>query len=107
MIVMTAFAFGFIAALITVSGCTEPATRTFTLFQFQSTKTNIGPFRIDVSEIPTNAIESRTETGGPGKLETRLALNSNYEFEIVLRLVDKNENGTHKPSETPSSDAYR
>jgi len=106
-IVTTAFAFGFMAALMTVSGCTEPATRTFTLFQFQSMKTNIGPFRIDTSEIPPNAIESQTETGGPGKPETRLTLNSNYEFEIVLRLVDKKENGTLKPIETPSSDVYR
>ena len=107
MIVMTAFAFGFIAALMTVSGCTEPATRTFTLFQHQSTKTNIGPFRFDTSEIPPNAIESHTETGGSGKPETRLTLNRNYEFEIVLRIVDRNENSTHKPIETPSSDVYR
>ena len=49
----------------------------------------------------------RPSKEGPGKPETRLTLNSNYEFEIVLRLVDKNENGTHKPSEAPSSDAYR
>ena len=88
-IVMTAFAVGFIAALATVSGCSEAATRTLTLFQYQSTKTNVGAFRIDTSEIPPDAIESQLETGGPGKPSTRLTLNSDYEFEIVLRLVDK------------------
>ena len=33
MIVMTAFAVGFMAALMTVSGCSEAATRTLTLLQ--------------------------------------------------------------------------
>lgn len=89
MIVMTAFAVGFMAALMTVSGCSEPASRTLILFQYEGMKTSIGPFRIDTSGIPPKAIESQTETGGPGKPETRLTLNSNYEFEIVLRLVDK------------------
>ncbi len=96
MIVMTAFAVGFMAALMTVSGCSEVATRTLTLFQHQGTLTDTGPFRIDTSEIPLDAIQSQTETGGPGKdtgrpgkPETRLNLNSKYEFEIVLRLVDK------------------
>ena len=89
MIVATAFSVGFMAALTTVSGCSEAATRTLTLFQYQSTKTNNGAFRIDTSEIPPNAIESKTETGGPGKPETRLTLNSKFEFEIVLRLFDK------------------
>ena len=105
--VLTAFAFGFMAALITVSGCSQAATRTLILFQFQSTKTHIGPFRIDTSEIPPNAIESKTETAGPGKPETRLTLNSNYEIEIVLRLVDKNETSAHNTIEIPSSDLYR
>ena len=107
MIVLTAFAFGFMAALMTVSGCSQAATRTLTLFQFQSSKTYTGPFRIDTSQIPPNAIETQTETGGPGKPETRLTLNNSYEFEIVLRLVDKNESHTHKPMETPPSDVNR
>ncbi len=90
MIALTAFAFGFMVALMTVSGCSKAADRTLTLFQFQSTKTYKGPFRIDTSELPPNAIKSQTETGGPGKPETRLTLNMDYEFEIVLRLADKN-----------------
>lgn len=68
MIVLTAFAFGFMAALMTVSGWSQAATRTLTLFQFQSTKTYMGPFRIDTSQIPPNAIESQTETDGPENL---------------------------------------
>ena len=89
MIVTTAFAVCCLAVLTTVSGCSEPATRTLTLFQYQSTKTSIGAFRIDTSEIPPEAIESSMETGVPGKPETRLTLNSDYEFEIVVRLVSK------------------
>ena len=34
MIVMTAFAVGLMAALMTVSGCSDAATRTLTLFQW-------------------------------------------------------------------------
>jgi len=106
-IVLTAFGLGFTAALITVSGCSEAASRTLTLFQFQSAKTYTGPFRIDVSELPREAIQSRTETGGSGKPETRLTLNMDYEFEIVLRLVDKNEASLQQAGETPPSDAER
>lgn len=89
MIVTTVFAVCCMAALTPVSGCSEPGTRTLTLFQYQSTKTSIGAFRIDTSEIPPEAIESQTETGVPGKPETRLTLNSDFEFEIVVRLVSK------------------
>lgn len=89
MIVLVALAVGLMAALMTMWGCSEAATRTLTLFQFQSTKTYSGAFRIDTSGLPPNAIETTTETGGPGKPDTRLALNMDYEFEVALRLVDK------------------
>ena len=79
------------AALATVSGCSEVATRTLTLFQYQSTKTYKGPFRIDTSLLPPKAIKSQKETGGPGKPETHLTLNMDYEFEIVLRLADNKQ----------------
>jgi hypothetical protein len=41
----------------------------------------------DVSQLPPEAVQSRTETGGPGKPETRLTLNMDYEVEIVDRLA--------------------
>ena len=107
LIVFIAFAFGFMAALLTVSGCSEPDNRTLTLFQIQSTKTYIGPFRIDTSQLPPNAVESQTETRGPGKPETRFTLNSDYKFEIVLRLASKNETSLPNDIETPISDANR
>ena len=93
-IVITAFAFGFMAALMTVSGCSEAASRTLTIFQFQSTKTYSGPFRIDTSQLPSDAIVTQSQTGGSGKPETRVELKMDYEFEIVLRLVGTNANGT-------------
>lgn len=89
--VLAAFGFGFMAALATVSGCSEAATRTLTIFQFQSTKTYTGPFHIDTSQLPPKAIESQKETGAPGKPETHLTLNMDYEFEIVLRLADNKQ----------------
>jgi hypothetical protein len=107
-IVLTALALGLMAALVTVSGCSEAARRTLTLFQFQSSQnTYTGPFRIDVSQLPPEAVQSRTETGGPGKPETRLTLNMDYEVEIVLRLVEKNGKNLQQAGDTPPSDANR
>jgi len=74
-----------------------------TLFQFQSTKTYTGPFRIDTTQLPANAIESQTETGKPGKPETRVKLNMDYEFEIVLRLASKNETSLPESAGTPQA----
>lgn len=91
--VVTAFTVGFVVAMMTVSGCSEAAQRTLIIFQLQSNETYSGPFRIDTSQLPPGAIETQTETGGPGKPETQLKLNMDYEFEIVLRLAKDNENG--------------
>ena len=106
---MVAFGLGFMVAVITVSGCSEAATRNLTIFQYQSTKTYSGPFRIDTSQLPDNAIKSQKETGPLGKVETSLTLNMDYEFEIVLRLADKNKNetGLHKTVESPENDTNR
>ena len=49
-------------------------------------------FRVDTSELPDNAIESKSDIDISGKLDklsTRLDLNANYEFEVVLRVVEK------------------
>ncbi|MCA9094031.1 MAG: hypothetical protein KDA68_11120 [Planctomycetaceae bacterium] len=106
---MVAFGLGFMVAVITVSGCSEAATRNLTIFQYQSTKTYSGPFRIDTSQLPDNAIKSQKETGPLGKVETSLTLNMDYEFEIVIRLAEKIKNATdsHKTDETPGNDTNR
>jgi hypothetical protein len=106
-VVFAAFAFGFMAALMTVSGCSEAASRTMTIFQFQSTKTYSGPFRIDTSQLPSNAIVTQSETGGPGKPETRLKLSMDYEFEIVLRLAGTKANGMPQSAAKPQKDTGR
>ena len=93
------FTFGFLAALLTVSGCSKAATRTLTVFQHQSTETYTGAFHIDTSQLPPDAIKTQTETGEPGQPETRIELDMDYEIEIVLRLDE--ESG----SETTDQDA--
>jgi hypothetical protein len=100
-ILLTGFALGFSTALLTVSGCSEAARRTLTIFQFQSTKTYNGQFRIDTSELPPDAIDKRTDVGKTGAPETRLELNQDYEFEVVLRLVKSEESTTPAPDSSP------
>lgn len=84
--VVIAFVLGCIAAS-TFSGCSKAADRTLSIFQFQSTETYDGQFKLDTSELPPDAIESTVDTGGPGDPVNRITLNMDYEFEIVLRLV--------------------
>ena len=84
--VVIAFVLGCIVAS-TVSGCSEIANRTLTFYQFQSTETYDGQFKLDTSGLPSDAIESTVDTGSPGGPVKRITLNSNYEFEIVLRLA--------------------
>lgn len=74
-------------ATSTLSGCSKAADRTLTIYQFQSTETYDGQFRIDTSGLPADAIKSTVDTGGPGDPAKRITLNMDYKFEIVLRLV--------------------
>lgn len=99
--VIAAFALGFKAALMTVSGCSKAASRKLTIFQLQSTRTYIGPFRIDTSELPSNAIKSIIQTGKPGNAETQLTLNQDYQIEVVFRLADAQKKIHHQDSENP------
>jgi hypothetical protein len=85
--VVIAFVLGCIAAS-TVIGCSEAANRTITIYQLQSTETYGGQFKFDTSGLPADAIESTVDTGGPGDPVKRITLSMDYEFEIVLRLVD-------------------
>ena len=89
--VVIAFVLGCIAAS-TVSGCSKAADRTLTIYQFQSTETYDGQFKLDTSGLPSDAIESTVDTGGPGAPVKRITLNMDYEFEIVLRLVGSTSN---------------
>ena len=87
--VVIAFAIGFLIAAETMSGCSRAADRTLTIFQFQSTETYGGKFRVDTSELPSSAIEAIHETGGPGDPLTRIELNMDHEIEVVLRLAER------------------
>ena len=89
-----AFASGCLLTAAAVSGCSKAADRTLTIFQMQSTNTYNGQFRIDTTELPPKAIESKTDSGGSGDPVTRIALNMDYEIEIVLRLAG-NRNSKH------------
>lgn len=84
--VVISFVLGCLAAS-TVSGCSKAADRTLTIYQFQSTETYDGQFKIDASGLPADAIKSTVDTGGPGDPSKRITLNMDYKFEIVLRLV--------------------
>ena len=84
--VVIAFAAGCVAASA-VSGCSKAADRTLTIYQLQSTETYDGQFQLDTSGLPSDAIETTVDTGGPGAPVKRITLNMDYEFDIVLRLV--------------------
>ncbi len=99
--IVAAFTLGFIAALMTVSGCSEPASRKLTIFQFQSTQTYTGPFQIDTSELPAGAVASINQTGNAGKPETKLTLNQDYQFEVVFRLADTQRKIQQQDSKNP------
>jgi len=92
-----AFAMGCITAMA-LSGCSEPADRMLTVYQFQSTETYDGQFHIDTSELPSDAIEEKSDSGGPGDPMTRITLNIDYEIEVVLRLVDAQKMGRRPTS---------
>jgi len=87
LLVITAIAAICLITATTMLGCSEAADRTLTIFQFQSTDTYGGQFRIDTSALPPDAIEARTDTGESGHPVTRITLNMDYEIEVVLRLA--------------------
>lgn len=72
----------------TVSGCSNVADRTLTIYQFQNSETYDGQFKIDTSGLSADAIKSSVDTGGPGDPAKRITLDSDYKIEIVLRLVE-------------------
>jgi hypothetical protein len=86
-----------------ISGCSEAADRTLTIFQYQSDATYDGPFRIDTSALPPDAVEARTDNGETSGPATRITLNMDYEIEVVLRLAGT-EKSLDKANGKPSSD---
>lgn len=97
--VMIAFVLGCLATS-TFSGCSKAADRTLSIYQFQSTETYDGQFKIDTSGLPSDAIESTVDTGGPGDPVKRITLKMDYEFEIVLRLVGSQSNAGQRNSDS-------
>lgn len=85
--VLLAFVLGFLSAAITISGCSKAADRTFTLYQYQASDTYLGQFRIDLSQLPSDAIKKRTDTGKPGTPETRIELKQQYAIDVILQVA--------------------
>ena len=86
------FVAGCLVTSATFSGCSEPADRTLTIHQLQSTDTYNGEFLVDTSELPEDAIESKSDDkilGKSGKPSTQINLTAKYEIQVVLRLVEK------------------
>jgi hypothetical protein len=78
---------GLSAAMLALSfGCCladRAAERTVEIHQLQ-TMSNTGQFEIDVSQLPADAIQSQTTTGGAGAPVTSLTIDSKYRIRVVL-----------------------
>jgi hypothetical protein len=60
------------------------AERTLTIHQLQSTETSPAQFQIDTSQLPSDAIDRRSDRGGEGAPVSSLELNSKYRLRVVL-----------------------
>ena len=103
-VIVATFVFGFIAGMATISGCSTMAKRTLTIVQLQSDSTYSGPFRIDTSQLPSDAIDTQTQTGRPRDPVVQLKLKQKYEFELVLRLVKSEATDEPKPDAVDPKD---
>jgi hypothetical protein len=77
----------FAIAAFAIGGCnwgTRAADRTVQIYQFQSVDTYPGPFVIDTSRLPPDAIETRIDTGVSGAPVTQMTINMKYPVRIVL-----------------------
>ncbi len=83
-----AFKFFLLAPLaFSAEGCylgDRAADRTLTIYQMQTTQTYIGPFQIDASRLPPDAIESRVDRGTEGDPVTSITLKQDYPVKILL-----------------------
>ena len=71
---------------LSMGGCfgDRAADRTLTIYQVQSTDTYAGEFKIDVSQLPPAAIETRVDSGGQGVPVTSLTIDQRYPIRVVL-----------------------
>jgi hypothetical protein len=72
------------------------ADRTLEIYQVQSISANTGQFEIDVSQLPADAIKSKTTHGGEGTPVTKITIDEKYPIRVVLVPVTK-------PASDPSS----
>ncbi len=71
----------------TVVGChlgDRAADRTLTIHQLQTTDSPGGQFQIDTSQLPSNAIVSRSDSGSVGAPVTSLEIDQKYRIRVVL-----------------------
>ena len=77
---------GAMTLLLNISGCfigTPAADRTLEIRQTQSTDNYTGEFKIDASQLPPDAIESRVEDGRTGP-KTFLKVKQGYPVKVLL-----------------------
>jgi outer membrane lipopolysaccharide assembly protein LptE/RlpB len=93
-----------VAAILLMCGCPihlgdRAADRTLTIRQFQSTETYNGQFQVDTSQLPSDAVETRVDSGGPGAPVISLTIKQRYPIRVVLVLAanDKPAQTHHKP----------
>lgn len=97
-VLVLAVVFGLSAALLQW-GCSQAANRTLMVMQYWSSDNEDEEFRIVTSGLPPDAIIKRTsEPKTPDDPNTLLELNSDYKFEIVIRIA-KSETAPVPPSQ--------
>jgi hypothetical protein len=67
-----------------LGSCSRAADRTLTIFQFQSTDTYTGQFKIDTSQLPPAAIKERVDSGSEGVPVTKLTIDMKYPIRVAL-----------------------
>jgi hypothetical protein len=75
----------FVAFLL--GGCflgDRAADRTLTIYQFQSTRTYTGQFRVDASQLPRGAVKTEIVNRREGTPVTRLKIDQDCPIQIVL-----------------------
>jgi hypothetical protein len=77
----------------TTAGCLgdRAADRTLTIHQVQSTDTDTGQFKIDTSQLPSDAVISRSIRGGEGRPVTSLEIDQKYDIRVMLVPVKEDE----------------
>jgi hypothetical protein len=71
---------------LSMSGCIgdRAADRTLEIHQVQSTNSYTGQFRIDMSQIPPDAIKTEVKNNNSGSPVTSLTIDSEYPIRILI-----------------------